>query len=68
MTKPELGIKRLCAECGARYYDLNTNPITCPKCGAPFQGSGDKDRPAHRATSSSPAAPGCGFKNRADLA
>ena len=37
MTKPELGTKRLCAECGARYYDLNTTPITCPKCGAPFQ-------------------------------
>jgi uncharacterized protein (TIGR02300 family) len=37
MTKPELGTKRLCAECGARYYDLNTTPITCPKCGARFQ-------------------------------
>lgn len=36
MTKPELGTKRLCAECGARYYDLNTTPVTCPKCGAPF--------------------------------
>jgi uncharacterized protein (TIGR02300 family) len=36
MTKPELGTKRLCAECGARYYDLNTTPITCPKCGARF--------------------------------
>jgi len=37
MTKPELGTKRLCTECGARYYDLNTTPITCPKCGASFQ-------------------------------
>jgi hypothetical protein len=37
MTKPELGTKRLCTECGARYYDLNTTPIACPKCGAPFQ-------------------------------
>ena len=37
MTKPELGTKRLCTECGARYYDLNTTPITCPKCGAVFQ-------------------------------
>jgi uncharacterized protein (TIGR02300 family) len=37
MTKPELGAKRLCTECGARYYDLNTTPITCPKCGAAFQ-------------------------------
>ena len=37
MTKPELGTKRLCPECGARYYDLNTTPITCPKCRAPLQ-------------------------------
>jgi uncharacterized protein (TIGR02300 family) len=33
MTKPELGTKRLCAGCGARFYDLLHSPITCPKCG-----------------------------------
>ena len=37
MAKPELGIKRLCAHCGARFYDLNHAPITCPKCGAAFE-------------------------------
>ena len=37
MTKPELGTKRLCTNCSARYYDLNKTPITCPKCGAPFE-------------------------------
>jgi uncharacterized protein (TIGR02300 family) len=37
MTKPELGTKRLCENCGARYYDLNKTPITCPKCGTPFE-------------------------------
>ena len=37
MTKPELGTKRLCANCSARYYDLNKTSITCPKCGAPFE-------------------------------
>lgn len=37
MAKPELGIKRLCAGCGAKYYDLNRDPIVCPKCGAEFQ-------------------------------
>ena len=37
MAKPELGLKRQCMTCGARFYDLNRNPITCPKCGAPFQ-------------------------------
>ena len=23
--------------CGAKFYDLNRSPITCPKCGTPFQ-------------------------------
>ena len=34
MAKPELGTKRLCASCSAKFYDLNHDPITCPKCGA----------------------------------
>ncbi len=33
MAKAELGTKRLCANCGAKFYDLNKNPIHCPKCG-----------------------------------
>jgi uncharacterized protein (TIGR02300 family) len=37
MTKPELGTKRLCASCRARFYDLNKTPITCPKCSMPFE-------------------------------
>jgi uncharacterized protein (TIGR02300 family) len=32
VAKPELGTKRLCAHCGAKFYDLNKNPIVCPKC------------------------------------
>ncbi|MGA8156526.1 MAG: TIGR02300 family protein [Rhodoplanes sp.] len=32
MAKPELGTKRLCASCGAKFYDLNHDPIVCPKC------------------------------------
>ena len=32
MAKPELGTKRLCASCGAKFYDLSKTPITCPKC------------------------------------
>ena len=32
MAKPELGTKRLCANCAAKFYDLNKTPITCPKC------------------------------------
>jgi uncharacterized protein (TIGR02300 family) len=37
MTKPELGTKRLCVHCGAKFYDLNHAPINCPKCGAVFE-------------------------------
>jgi uncharacterized protein (TIGR02300 family) len=36
MVKPELGAKRLCGSCGAKFYDLNRDPILCPKCGAVF--------------------------------
>src|SRR5579883_2200659 len=33
MAKPEWGTKRICPNCGARYYDLNREggPV-CPKC------------------------------------
>jgi uncharacterized protein (TIGR02300 family) len=37
VAKPELGTKRLCAHCGARFYDLNRAPATCPKCGTVFE-------------------------------
>ncbi len=36
MVNPELGIKRTCPNCAARFYDLLKNPITCPKCGTGF--------------------------------
>ena len=36
MSKAEWGIKRLCAGCGAKYYDLSRTPILCPKCGVEF--------------------------------
>ena len=32
MSKPELGTKRDCPECGARFYDLHKEPAHCPKC------------------------------------
>lgn len=33
MAKPEWGVKRTCQSCGAVFYDLRRDPITCPKCG-----------------------------------
>lgn len=47
MAKPELGLKRLCPSCGAKYYDLNRSPILCPKCGTQFDaGLAARARPA----------------------
>lgn len=36
MARPQLGTKRLCPNCGAKYYDLDRDPIVCPKCHAAF--------------------------------
>lgn len=32
MVKPELGTKRVCVSCGARFYDLLKPRAVCPKC------------------------------------
>jgi uncharacterized protein (TIGR02300 family) len=45
VTKAELGTKRLCPNCGARYYDLNRSPIICPKCGTLFEVASGRARP-----------------------
>jgi uncharacterized protein (TIGR02300 family) len=37
VAKPELGSKRQCQNCGAKFFDLNKDPILCPKCGTTFQ-------------------------------
>ena len=36
MAKAEWGLKRTCQSCGARFYDLQRSPITCPKCEAEY--------------------------------
>jgi len=36
VAKQELGMKRLCASCGAKFYDLGKTPIVCPKCGTTY--------------------------------
>ncbi len=37
--KSERGTKRTCqsASCGARFYDLNHDPIVCPICGTIYE-------------------------------
>lgn len=37
MVKPELGGKRQCQNCGTKFFDMNRDPIVCPKCATVFQ-------------------------------
>src|SRR5256885_13193129 len=36
-AKADLGIKRVCPTCAARFYDLQKRPIECPKCHTSFE-------------------------------
>jgi uncharacterized protein (TIGR02300 family) len=56
VTKPELGLKRQCMSCGAKFYDLNKDPAVCPKCGTVFQAVA-MSRVAAPAVARAPAAP-----------
>jgi uncharacterized protein (TIGR02300 family) len=50
LAKPELGTKHQCQNCGAKFFDLNKDPIVCPKCGTVFQGvAAARARPAAKA-------------------
>ena len=46
MAKTELGAKRQCQNCGAKFFDMNKDPIVCPKCGTVFQGAARVERAA----------------------
>jgi uncharacterized protein (TIGR02300 family) len=37
VAKPELGTKRTCPECTAKFYDLGKEPCVCPKCEHTFE-------------------------------
>lgn len=32
------GLKRICASCGIKFYDMEKQPIKCPACDATFTG------------------------------
>ena len=50
MAKPDLGSKHQCQNCGAKFFDLNKDPIVCPKCGTVFQSvAAARARPAAKA-------------------
>ena len=73
-TKQARGTKRTCqsSECGARFYDLNRNPIVCPICGTVYElassplaiaAAGGEDKSARKARKADFA----GEKGPADL-
>jgi uncharacterized protein (TIGR02300 family) len=55
VAKPELGTKRLCANCGAKFYDLNKAPITCPKCHTAMELAAVSTRPTRSEMAATPA-------------
>lgn len=59
MAKPELGTKRICGSCGAKFYDLGKDPILCPKCGTVFEvvAPAARSRPDARAMPTAAAVP-----------
>jgi uncharacterized protein (TIGR02300 family) len=36
VINPEWGTKRICQSCHAKFYDLNREPVLCPKCQTEF--------------------------------
>jgi uncharacterized protein (TIGR02300 family) len=36
LVKPEWGEKRICLDCGAKFYDMQRSPIVCPSCETVF--------------------------------
>jgi uncharacterized protein (TIGR02300 family) len=57
VAKPELGTKRLCANCSAKFYDLSKTPITCPKCHTVMEIAAVTSRPRPEPVAARPVAP-----------
>lgn len=54
MVKPAWGTKRTCQGCGARFYDLQRNPIICPKCATVYDPDAASRTRRGRATAAVP--------------
>jgi uncharacterized protein (TIGR02300 family) len=49
VAKQELGLKRICGNCGTKFYDLARDPIVCPKCGTTYVPTAASARASARA-------------------
>ena len=56
MAKPNLGAKRVCGNCGTKFYDFGRSPIVCPKCGTVYAVTASARAAAARAAEAAPAA------------
>ncbi len=56
MEMTSWGTKRTCANCAARFYDLNRGTGVCPKCDAPFDSQAITKRKRVRAVAAASAA------------
>jgi uncharacterized protein (TIGR02300 family) len=36
VANPDWGTKRICQSCGTKFYDMQREPIICPKCGTEY--------------------------------
>lgn len=57
MAKPELGTKRVCGNCGAKFYDLARSPIVCPKCNSTYEVAAPTRAASRAAAAAAAAAP-----------
>ena len=60
MAKREWGAKHTCVSCGVKFYDLQRNPIACPKCGTEVEvetARPSRRRPPAQPEPAPPAAP-----------
>ena len=80
MVKAEWGTKRICQQCGAKFYDMRRAEIICPKCEAVFEivqpkpkraqpvakESAEKAKPAVEPAAAKDGAPGGGETDAID--
>jgi uncharacterized protein (TIGR02300 family) len=54
VAKTEWGSKRVCLNCGAKFYDLNHTPIVCPACETVFDPAANSKPRRSRAPAKAP--------------
>jgi uncharacterized protein (TIGR02300 family) len=56
VVKPAWGMKRTCQGCGAHFYDLQKDPIICPKCATVYDPDAVSRTRRGRSSSAAPKA------------